>query len=157
MFLIIDGGTTNLRVTLLSDERKPLDAIARDGGVRHTAVDGNNGRLKAALAECIGSLLARNGLDAGDVKRCVAYGMITSDMGLLEIPHVPAPASAADLREAMRAQSFPEIAPFPIHFIPGVRNFAGPVDLDNFGMMDMMRGEETEAVASAFVPTAISG
>ena len=44
MFLIIDGGTTNLRVTLLSDERKPLDAIARDGGVRHTAVDGNNGR-----------------------------------------------------------------------------------------------------------------
>ena len=53
MFLIIDGGTTNLRVTLLSDERKPLDAIARDGGVRHTAVDGNNGRLKAALAECI--------------------------------------------------------------------------------------------------------
>ena len=146
MFLIIDGGTTNLRVTLLSDERKPLDAIARDGGVRHTAVDGNNGRLKAALAECIGSLLARNGLNAGDVKRCVAYGMITSDMGLLEIPHVPAPASAADLRDAMRAQSFPEIAPFPIHFIPGVRNFAGPVDLENFGMMDMMRGEETEAV-----------
>ena len=77
MFLIIDGGTTNLRVTLLSDERKPLDAIARDGGVRHTAVDGNNGRLKAALAECIDQLLARNGLDAGDVKRCVAYGMIT--------------------------------------------------------------------------------
>ena len=96
MFLIIDGGTTNLRVTLLSDERKPLDAIARDGGVRHTAVDGNNGRLKAALAECIDQLLARNGLGAGDVKRCVAYGMITSDMGLLEIPHVPAPASAAD-------------------------------------------------------------
>ena len=87
-----------------------------------------------------------NLMGAGDVKRCVAYGMITSDMGLLEIPHVPAPASAADLRDAMRAQRFPEIAPFPIHFIPGVRNFAGPVDLDNFGMMDMMRGEETEAV-----------
>ncbi len=51
-------------MTLLSDERKPLDAIARDGGVRHTAVDGNNGRLKAALAECIDQLLARNGLDA---------------------------------------------------------------------------------------------
>ena len=37
MILIIDGGTPNLRVTLLSDERKPLDSIARDGGVRHTA------------------------------------------------------------------------------------------------------------------------
>ena len=64
-----------------------------------------------------------NLMGAGDVKRCVAYGMITSDMGLLEIPHVPAPASAADLRDAMRAQRFPEIAPFPIHFIPGVRKF----------------------------------
>lgn len=72
------------------------------------------------------------GLGAGDVKKCVAYGMITSDMGLLEIPHVPAPASVGDLRDAMRTQTFPEIAPFPIHFIPGVRNFAGPVDLDNF-------------------------
>ena len=146
MILIIDGGTTNLRVTLLSDERKPLDSIARDGGVRHTAVDGNNSYLKTTLAECIAQLLGRNGLEAGDVRRCIAYGMITSDMGLLEIPHVSAPASAQDLKNAMREQVFPEIAPFPITFIPGVRNFAAPVDLENFGMMDMMRGEETEAI-----------
>ncbi len=146
MILIIDGGTTNLRVTLLSDERKPLDSIARDGGVRHTAVDGNNSYLKTTLAECIAQLLGRNGLEAGDVRRCIAYGMITSDMGLLEIPHVSAPASAQDLKNAMREQVFPEIAPFPIAFIPGVRNFAAPVDLENFGMMDMMRGEETEAI-----------
>ena len=146
MILIIDGGTTNLRMTLLSDERKPLDSIARDGGVRHTAVDGNNSYLKTTLAECIAQLLGRNGLEAGDVRRCIAYGMITSDMGLLEIPHVSAPASAQDLKNAMREQVFPEIAPFPITFIPGVRNFAAPVDLENFGMMDMMRGEETEAI-----------
>ena len=146
MFLVIDGGTTNLRVTLLDEKQKPVDAVKEDGGVRHTAVDGNNQYLKTTLRACIDRLLARNGLGAGDVKKCVAYGMITSDMGLLEIPHVPAPASVGDLHDAMRTQTFPEIAPFPIHFIPGVRNFAGPVDLDNFGMMDMMRGEETEAV-----------
>ena len=135
MFLVIDGGTTNLRVTLLDEKQKPVDAVKEDGGVRHTAVDGNNQYLKTTLRACIDRLLARNGLGAGDVKKCVAYGMITSDMGLLEIPHVPAPASVGDLHEAMRTQTFPEIAPFPIHFIPGVRNFAGPVDLDNFGMM----------------------
>ena len=146
MFLVIDGGTTNLRVTLLDEKQKPLDAVKEDGGVRHTAVDGHNGYLKTTLKACIDRLLARNGLGADDVKKCVAYGMITSDMGLLEIPHVPAPASVGDLHDAMRTQVFPEIAPFPICFIPGVRNFAGPVDLDNFGMMDMMRGEETEAV-----------
>ena len=146
MILIIDGGTTNLRVTLLSDERKALDSVTRDGGVRHTAVDGNNGYLKTTLAECIRQLFGRNGLDVGDVRRCIAYGMITSDMGLLEIPHVSAPASVQTLKNAMREQVFPEIAPFPIAFIPGVRNFAAPVDMENFGMMDMMRGEETEAV-----------
>ena len=82
----------------------------------------------------------------GRCEKCVAYGMITSDMGLLEIPHVPAPARPPICATRCARRRFPEIAPFPIHFIPGVRNFAGPVDLDNFGMMDMMRGEETEAV-----------
>lgn len=89
MFLVIDGGTTNLRVTLLDEKQKPVDAVKEDGGVRHTAVDGNNQYLKTTLRACIDRLLARNGLGAGDVKKCVAYGMITSDMGLLEIPHVP--------------------------------------------------------------------
>ena len=42
MFLVIDGGTTNLRVTLLDEKQKPVDAVKEDGGVRHTAVDGNN-------------------------------------------------------------------------------------------------------------------
>lgn len=46
MFLVIDGGTTNLRVTLLDEKQKPVDAVKEDGGVRHTAVDGNNQYLK---------------------------------------------------------------------------------------------------------------
>ena len=62
MILIIDGGTTNLRVTLLSDERKPLDSIARDGGVRHTAVDGNNSYLKRRLQSASRSCSAGTGL-----------------------------------------------------------------------------------------------
>ena len=97
MILIIDGGTTNLRVTLLSDERKPLDNIARDGVVSHTAVYGNNSYLKTTLAECIAQLLGRNGLEAGDVRRCIAFGMVTSDLGLVVIPLVSAAASAQDV------------------------------------------------------------
>lgn len=144
--LVIDCGTTNMRVTLLDEKLRAVDAVKADGGVRHTAIDGHNGRLKAMLKDAMDTLLARNGYTHADVRRCVAYGMITSNMGLLEIPHVPAPASASDLRAAMREETFPEIAPFPVAFIPGVRNFAGPVDMETFGMMDMMRGEETEAV-----------
>ena len=85
MFLVIDGGTTNLRVTLLDEKLKPVDAVKEDGGVRHTAVDGNNDYLKKTLKACIDRLLARNGLNAGDVKKCVAYGMLFP--GELELEH----------------------------------------------------------------------
>lgn len=144
--LVVDCGTTNLRVTLLDERLKRLDAVRAEGGVRHTAIDGNNDRLRAMLRESMQTVLARNGYAPADVERCVAYGMITSALGLLEIPHVPAPAGAGELRAAMQEKTFEDIAPFPIAFIPGVRNFAGPVDLTNFSEMDMMRGEETEAI-----------
>lgn len=146
VYLIIDCGTTNLRVTLLDENKKPVDTIKGEGGVRHTAIDGHNGRLRTMLHDCMEQVLARNGYTMADVERCVASGMITSNMGLLEIPHVVAPAGVAELRAAMQEKVFEDIAPFPIAFIPGVRNFAGQVDLENFSEMDMMRGEEVEAV-----------
>lgn len=144
--MIIDCGTTNLRVTLADGMGNVLAACKRPGGVQHTAIDGHNGRLKAMLAECIDGVLQQAGLTAGDVERCVAYGMITSNVGLVEIPHLAAPVSSRELRNGMRTLRFPDIAPFAISFIPGVRNDAGRVTEDNFSAMDMMRGEETEAV-----------
>lgn len=145
-YLVIDCGTTNLRVKLLDENRNPVDAIKTEGGVRHTSADGHNGRLRSMLRESIGAVLERNGHTHEDVLRCVASGMITSGLGLLEIPHLPAPVTAADLRRGMREQCFADIAPFPIAFIPGVRNLSGRVTLDNFSDMDMMRGEEVEAI-----------
>lgn len=145
-YLVVDCGTTNLRVTLLDENKNKLDAVKAEGGVRHTSIDGHNGRLRTMLKESIDTVLSRNGYKAEDVEKCVASGMITSALGLLEIPHVPAPAGAAELRAKMQRKIFEDIAPFEIEFIPGVRNFAGPVDLDNFSGMDMMRGEEVEAV-----------
>ena len=146
-YLVIDCGTTNLRVTLLDENRNKLDSVKAEGGVRHTSIDGHNGRLRTMLKESIETVLSKNGYTAEDVEKCVASGMITSALGLLEIPHVPAPAGVAELRAAMQEKVFEDIAPFPIAFIPGVRNFAGPVDMENFSEMDMMRGEEVEAIA----------
>lgn len=146
--MLIDCGTTNLRVTLVGEDGNVLAQSKRPGGVRHTAIDGHNGRLKQMLAECIAETLGQAGqpADGSTVSRCVAYGMITSNVGLLEIPHLAAPASARALHEGMKTAQFPEVAPFPISFIPGVRNFGGAVTAENFSGMDMMRGEETEAV-----------
>lgn len=148
MTILIDCGTTNLRVTLVGENGGVLAQSKRPGGVRHTAIDGHNGRLKQLLAESIAETLEKAGqpLDGSTVSQCVAYGMITSNVGLLEIPHLPAPVSARELHEGMKAAQFPEVAPFLISFIPGVRNFGGTVTAENFSGMDMMRGEETEAV-----------
>lgn len=146
MKMTIDCGTTNLRVTLFTEGGEPVSAAKADGGVRNTAVDGHNGRLRAALRGCIDKALSDAGKTHADVSRCVAYGMITSNMGLLEIPHLVAPVSKEGLRAGMREAVFDDVAPFPIAFIPGVRNFSGAVNFDNVSRMDMMRGEETEAV-----------
>lgn len=149
MRIIVDCGTTNLRVCLVDRSGQILARSARPGGVRHTAIDGHNGRLKAMLRDCLDEVLNRAGVSAGDVRSCIAYGMITSNVGLLEIPHLSAPASVPDLHRGMKTAVFPEIAPYPISFIPGVRNFSGDVTLENFSAMDMMRGEETETVGLA--------
>ncbi len=144
--LVIDGGTTNVRITLHSSLGEALCVYKKEAGVAHTAIDGHNGRIRDAVREGFNELLNRHGYSASSVTNCVAYGMITSREGLLEIPHCVAPVDAAGLHKAMVQKTFPEIAPFPIRFIPGVRNFNGAVGLDNFSQMDMMRGEETEAI-----------
>ena len=147
VLFVVDGGTTHLRVTMLDAvSHKILGFRKTGGGVRHTAEDGHNGRLKGLLRQAIHALLDERGLTEGDVSRCIAYGMITSPLGLLEVPHLAAPASAEDLCLGMVKSVFPDIADFLMEFIPGVRNFLGPVDPGSCGGMDMMRGEETEAV-----------
>ena len=145
--MIIDGGTTNLRVYLLdAATNQVLAEQKKDGGVRYTAIDGHNGRLIDLLHSAMAEVLAATGTTQGDLEDCIAYGMITSGLGLLEIPHVPAPASAADLGAAMVSKSFSRLDDICIRFIPGVRNHASPVNVENCSGMDMMRGEETETI-----------
>lgn len=145
--LIIDCGTTNLRVTMVDSKSfSVLGTQSAAGGVRHTAIDGHNGRLRTMLRECVEGVLAAGAKTVAQVERCVAYGMITSNMGLCEIAHLPAPASAEDFRNGIRRVCFDDIAPFEIEFIPGLKNFSGEVNWDNCSGMDMMRGEEVESI-----------
>lgn len=144
--IIIDGGTTNLRVYLIDGSGSIIASEKAEGGVKYTAIDGNNSRLKVMLRECLEAVLKKASLGYGDIGRCVAFGMITSGLGLLEIPHLAAPAGVEELRAGMQKARFEDICPLEIEFIPGVRNFKGSVDTENVSGMDMMRGEETESM-----------
>lgn len=144
--LTIDSGTTNTRVTAWKDGAVAGQA-ARQVGVRDTAITGDTRKLAEGVRDTIADALADAKLDKGDIGRVLASGMITSNVGLREIPHVPAPAGIDDLAGAMRESLVEHVWHAPIWFVPGVRNAVEHIGLHNCEAMDMMRGEETEAFA----------
>ena len=146
-FFTIDTGTTNTRVVLFNGEYKMAGSKKVEAGVRDTAIDGNNSKIRAAVKNCLEELLRENGLTYDDVERVIASGMITSNVGLLEIPHLVVPVGLRELADGTKPVLLGDVCPLPIYFIPGVKNSAGPIGLRNFEAMDIMRGEEVESVA----------
>lgn len=145
--ITIDGGTTNTRCILWDGKRNKIAEEKRQVGVRNTSIDGNNEKLKSAVRDCIEELLRTRNLTFGDVSRIIGSGMITSDVGLVVVPWITAPAGVDQLAENTVAVELPEICPIPIHFIPGIKNSDGPFSLENIEAMDIMRGEEVESIA----------
>lgn len=78
----------------------------------------------------------------------IATGMITSDLGLVEIPHLKVPAGAHELTAGMVKKDIPEVFDQAIWFIPGVRNVVENTFPANITNMDIMRGEEVEAIGA---------
>jgi 2-dehydro-3-deoxygalactonokinase len=64
--------------------------------------------------------------------------MITSNLGLKEIPHVLAPAGVTELAGAAHWHYFREISNLPFLLVPGVRTAT-----ETNSTVDVMRGEET--------------
>ena len=137
-WIALDGGTTNTRLrlmeadTLLAEEKRPV-------GAGDTARTGSNAQLKAAVRDGLRALLGSGAGAERDAEVIVASGMIGSELGLYTIPHLRAPAGAAELAAAGELVQLPEITPIPFFFIPGVKNAADD-------RLDLMRGEETECL-----------
>lgn len=139
--LVIDSGTTNSRVRLMDGDRIAA-SVSRSVGSRDVAIAGHTEVLERALREAIAEIVSSNSISLEDIEAIVASGMITSNMGLMDIPHLPAPATAAQVAAGIVERIFPAVAPKPIHFIPGVKTgFIGEAELSR---KDMMRGEEAE-------------
>lgn len=143
--IYIDSGTTNTRVWLIRGEQ----IIAHTGatvGVRDTARDGSPVRLRTALRELIAEVSNHPAAQGSSPAFVASAGMITSSLGLVEVPHVAAPAGIDELAAKIRRCDFPDITPLPILLVPGVRSGPLEVDLDSVATADLMRGEETVCV-----------
>lgn len=141
-FVAIDTGTTKTKLWLAegSAVRQRTQLAV---GVRNSAISGNRKQLSQSLRQALAPFVNHA---AGRPEFILAAGMITSGLGLLEIPHVVAPAGKEELSKHVRMKRFPAICPLPFFFVPGVRIGSGPYSVDDLGQADLIRGEETEIV-----------
>lgn len=135
-YISVDTGTTNTRIHLVQDsvitQKLHFPVGARNGITDRTL-------LPNTLRQGIHQLLRESGLKPADICRVLASGMITSEFGLVDLPHVVAPAGVKQLHESMYETVLSEITEIPFAFIRGVKT-----DCRDLAHADMMRGEETE-------------
>jgi 2-dehydro-3-deoxygalactonokinase len=168
--IALDGGTTNTRARLLHGSR--LVATARRAvGVRDTVLErppsrpaaappaagpANREALVRAVREVVEevrgawekeAIAGRSAGGAPGLAFLVAAGMLSSEVGLVAVPHVLAPAGPDDLARASDIASLPEVDERPILIVPGVRTptAEGP---GGWFDSDVMRGEECETLGA---------
>jgi len=147
-FAVIDCGTTNSRVYIVNEKKEIVRKASKKVGVRDTAIQGSNDILKAGLKETFLKAVHNAGLKLNNISFIISSGMITSEIGLLEIPHLWAPTSIEDLARNIKEVRDVNIFPLdiPIFFIRGIKNKYDieTSNLTDVGKLDFMRGEETQ-------------
>ena len=148
IFATIDCGTTNSRVYIVNEQARVLGKATKKVGVRDTAIQGNNEVLKQGLKDTLFQALANAGLALQDLEFVISSGMITSEIGLLEIPHLWAPTSLDELAGSLKHVHDRAVFPVDIsvYFIRGIKNPYDPstASLKDVGRLDFMRGEEAQ-------------
>lgn len=145
--ITVDGGTTNTRAALWNLKKELQYAVKSQVGVKDTAQEGSNERLKDTVRYLIEALMEHCCIAYDEVETVYACGMLTSDVGIHEVPHLAAPLGKEDFAAGIEEVLLPEICPVPICFIPGMKNLSGEIHMDHLEMMDVMRGEEMETIA----------
>ncbi len=139
MIIYMDMGTSSTRLWL-TDGELTLAAKKERFGASLTLSEGHEA-LVSRLRELISALLAEANADESDVAYILASGMASSELGLAEVPHLPAPAGLDELKSRLFDISLPAITSIRFRIVPGVK-----MQDENGRIADMMRGEETETV-----------
>lgn len=138
VILAVDSGTTSTRAWVV-DAGRVLAAASTRGGAKDVATGQHRFELLNSVRSVCEGALDDSGRSWEEVRAVIAFGMITSELGLEEVSHLVAPADRRALVEAMRRVD--EALPAPVYLVPGVRS-----DGADLAETDFMRGEETEVV-----------
>lgn len=149
MVIVCDCGTTNTK--LYGVEHAVCVSEKYIGaGIKDIAVHGGMRRLKHRIKEGIEQLCRESGVEPDKIERVVSYGMITSEIGFIDLPHSTVPTGLTELRDNVMTVIDPDLIgnDVPVTYIRGVQNRIDiDADLcDALQAYDFMRGEETQAM-----------
>lgn len=135
----IDTGTTSTKVWVVADGEIAAPVRAQVGA-RDVAGGKERDWLADQVRQVAEAALAQAGSGWPEVDALVGFGMLTSELGLEEVPHLRAPVGLEELAEGLRRTALADDLAVPLYLIPGVLCDALP---DAVGT-DFMRGEETQ-------------
>jgi 2-dehydro-3-deoxygalactonokinase len=138
VIVVVDSGTTSTRVWVV-EHGEVKASSSRRSGARDVVHTKDRSELLGRIRALADDALATAGSTWDAVEAIVAFGMITSELGLEEVPHLEAPVSPRMLAAALVERRYGDALPAPVHLVPGVRS--GGQELE---FADFMRGEETE-------------
>lgn len=135
-YIAIDGGTTNTRINLVTDNK--IKDIMKYGVGAGKSIESKN-ILRDTIKNGISEILKKNNMQKSEIKRILASGMLTSEFGICKLDHIKAPVGIRELHNAMKETVLHDISDIPFVFMRGVKT-----DCTKLDDADMMRGEETE-------------
>ena len=139
-FLVVDGGTSRTRVRTWCDGRI-VHEVSEAVGARDVAREGSSRPLEATVRRLTVAAQAAVGCS---IRAVVCSGMITSNVGLVEVPHEVAPISLDDLAMRLVQHDLPAVTTLPTYFVPGIKTLGEGRSWDGLSTFDSMRGEEVE-------------
>ncbi len=148
MWAILDCGTTNTKCYVIKTTGVLLAETYTPVGCRNNV--GVSGRNKYAefLSDTVRAAVTQAKMPYARLAKVIAFGMISSDLGLLVVPHLVAPVGRKELRRGIYRYE-KEIFGSGVEFliVRGIRNaLAYPKALENVDFCDFMRGEETQVM-----------
>jgi len=143
----LDMGTTRTRAWLVVDGQIKAK-FAEDFGVRDRAISSTPRSFEEQLCTLLLRVVQSSPSNgAGSMPTYIAAaGMIGSPNGLMDVPHVSAPAGVEELSRGVQIVDSPAISPLPIFIVPGVRTVADANGIEGIESGDLMRGEESLCV-----------
>lgn len=143
--ICVDMGTTNTRLWIVHNQ-SIVDRIGEQIGLRDAAREGNNSIVRGSLAKLVSTARSRAAALGIRADCVLAAGMLTSPLGLWEVPHIPSPAGEQELARSLYKFSDPKTTDLPVYLVPGVRCGPRSPALEDLENTDLIRGEETIVV-----------